>query len=132
MKLWHQILLIIMLTSILPLTGCGKSDVPRQTSQQVISIIQVYGVPYSSYYEGVVGSPQPVGQWAAVYEGDGQWRVQGAVVTRYDGKDYYYSTTWTYKSTEIRLIRISGEPPPTTPTAPSSYEEELKRIKEGR
>lgn len=85
------------------------SPAPTLTAEQVISRIQVYGVPTIPLRYG--SAPNPVGQWAAVYEGENTWRVRGAVVTRYEGKDYYYSTTWTHNNTEIRLVSIIGELP---------------------
>jgi len=115
MKLWYLILLIMMIT--LTLSSCGKPppppDVPTLTSQQVISIIQVYGTPHINYYlkesgsqRTVYGSPYSAGQWAAVYTGNGSWRVQGTVGGSYDGKNYYCSTTWTYTydDKEIKLV----------------------------
>ena len=64
--------------------------------------------------KGIEKSNVPAGQWAAVYEGKGCWRVQGAVVVRYEGDDYYYSTTWAYASgdNQIELIGIHGSGSP--------------------
>ena len=142
---WRSILLIglsVFLASLgvwaltkIDVEGCASappvsySAVPTLTAEQVISRVQVYGVPDDSYYKDwgqpIKGSPRPVGQWAAVYEGDGQWRVQGTVVATYhdlhaalsaahSGADYnpeesYYSTTWIYREDvkEIKLIKFS-------------------------
>ena len=58
------VLIAILLTSLL---GCAN-DRPRLDSQQVISAIYVYGVPYTDYYlvqkgqQGIRDTPNPVGQ----------------------------------------------------------------------
>ncbi len=83
------------------------SPTPTLTAEQVISHIQVYGLPLLKKY-GYYGDKNPVGQWAAVYEGSGQWRVRGAVVGQsYGGKEHYYSTTWLYQNGQIELVEFS-------------------------
>ncbi len=92
-------------------------DNPAFTEQQVISRVQVYGV------SNLGGSVSPVGQWAAVYEGDGRWRVSGQVVkshsvdyvVREEGRRFerfpeqetsYHATTWIHTNDEIRLLEM--------------------------
>ena len=114
----HSILLLglaLLLASLV--VGCASEpseppvSYPVLTAEQVISRVQVYGVPILKIYDKVAS---PVGQWSAVYEGDGKWRVQGAVVVRYREKDYYSSTTWMYTQIgmqgEIAFIHIDGPP----------------------
>ena len=116
------VLIAILLTSLI---GCAN-DRPRLDSQQVISAIYVYGVPYTDHYlvqkgeQRINSTPNPVGQWGAIYEGNGTWRIQGAVVARrttldyltspfrFTVRDYYYSTTWTFieDDNKISLIRF--------------------------
>ena len=96
------------------------SPAPTLTAEQVISHIQVYGLPCLKE-QGPYGDKNPVGQWAAVYEGGSQWRVRGAVVVQ---QDYYYSTTWLYwEDSQIELVDFSssGAPSLWTPsrTSPS-------------
>ena len=151
---WRSILLIglsVFLASLgvwaltkIDVEGCASappvsySAVPTLTAEQVISRVQVYGVPDDSYYKDwgqpIKGSPRPVGQWAAVYEGDGQWRVQGTVVAStsksnklleyYEAlargenpsrpgeyqpstsiEESYYSTTWIYRE-DVKEIKL--------------------------
>ena len=90
------------------------SPAPTLTAEQVISRIQVYALPTLTKH-GVDGAKNPVGQWAAVYEGGGQWRVRGAVVVqihRYGkSEEYYYPTIWIYREDgQIELVDFS-EPP---------------------
>ena len=80
--------------------------------KQIISCVQTYGVPYfpSSYGS----NPYPVGQWAAVYEGDSNWRIQGGVATTsYENKTRNYSTTWRLRDTELTLLMVDGKIPKT-------------------
>ncbi|NQT31617.1 MAG: hypothetical protein HQ588_04710 [Deltaproteobacteria bacterium] len=108
---------------VVSLLGCAATDRPTSTNEQVISVIKVYGVPYINSYLpedeqlGTYGHMNPVGDWAAAYEGDGQWRIQGAVVVKYKGEDLYGSTTWTYTegTNKISLIWISCEPEAAPP-----------------
>ncbi len=112
---------------VVSLIGCASTDRPTLTSEQVISAIQIYGVPYTNSYltedeqQGKYEHMNPVGQWAANYEGNGRWRIQGAVVVRYHGEDLYGSTTWTYteETNEISLISIYCEPEPAPPIIPA-------------
>ena len=66
------------------------------TPDQVINIVLVYGVP--NFPEGKV---QPVGQWAAVYEGSGRWRIQGYVSM---GR-LTWETTWSYTNNQVVLTK---------------------------
>ena len=126
---WYMLLGLIPLVASL-VAGCVSTQhYPAMTAEQVVSSVQVYGIPH--YYPGM--GANPVGQWAAVYEGEGQWRVQGAVVTRYQEKDYYLSTSWlcnldTGGKMTIQLISATGEKPP----APPSLIEELEELLRGR
>ena len=141
MKLWHGILLatVVLIMVIGGLFGFGvlPIDNPRLTAEQVISHVQVYGVPDIdlSAYIGDVASP--VGQWSAVYEGNGKWRVQGSVIVN----DDYHSITWiwtdrriegkvaldynnlTYWDTDEKIELIDVRPPFKEPATPSrSYQ----------
>ena len=115
----RRYLALVILGTLLIIGGViglvWNKDVPTLTTEQVISRVQVYGVPAIPSYYG--SAPNPVGQWSAVYEGENTWRVRGAVVTRYEGEDYYYSSTWIDNNTEIRLVSIIGKPP--TPNLPT-------------
>ena len=116
MKRWLISGLLLLL--LLPIACAGKppADYPVLTEQQVISRVQVYGVSY--YLRITGGSVSPVGQWAAVYEGNGRWRVRGQVaksyqVLRWSGSRYYYdqetsyhATTWIHTNDEIRLLKM--------------------------
>ena len=104
---------------VVPLLGCGLVETlvspSALSSQQAIAIIQVAGIPYiDDYYKETIGGedPQspvtispatPVGLWAANYEGEGNWRVQGPVATSAWGNCL---TTWTLREedSKIRLI----------------------------
>jgi len=128
-------LLLIMLIVLSSMIACGKTQLShaseRMTPEQVISQVQVYGVPTlkhggevwtrpaSTYLWGsrtaeTVTNPTymnaaPVGQWAAVYEGNDQWRVQGSVVFSVEQENRYYTTTWLYSSTRLQLVSQSSK-----------------------
>ena len=116
---------------------------PAYSEQEVISIIKVYGVPEVNDYLSTIGQPRiygianPVGDWAAVYEGDGRWRIQGSIAIQCPECEYesgYGSSTWTYLESynEINLLSFTCDPsfnrgqktrtypetPTTTPTRP--------------
>jgi hypothetical protein len=91
------------------LTEGEVTPAPILTAQEVISRIQVYALPELEGH-GKYGPKNPVGQWAAVYEGDGLWRVRGAVVVQTsEGKEHYYSTIWIYQDGRMELVDFSGE-----------------------
>jgi len=96
-------LLMLLAISLLPV-GCVAeqpvADVPQLTPDEVINIIWVYGIPYDFPFPNA----QPTGGWAAVYEGEGQWRIQGSVFTHIYNKTQYWTTTWTYKDRQITLV----------------------------
>ena len=120
-KLWLLLGLTLLLTSLV--AGCASEpkDYPSITAEQVISRVQVYGVP-------TIRVPQPmrqeavpvnpVGQWAAIYEGNQVWRVQGKVVANNLVRRYgewvrepsYHSTTWLHTNTTMELILWDGRP----------------------
>jgi hypothetical protein len=105
------------------------TDTPALTSEQVISVIKVYGIPNTNYYSEPVGPKyiyddvNPAGQWSAAYEGNGQWRIQGEVIVTYvlsatiQRKDVHCSTTWTYNEVANTItLAHSNCPKPITPT----------------
>lgn len=76
---------------------------------------------------------RPTGQWSAVYEGDGKWRVQGAVVSQTKvyytyphgpGEiiEIYHSTTWIHTDEKVELILWDGSPPIISTQTPSKAE----------
>ena len=70
------------------------------TPDQVVNLVLVYGVP------NLIPKAQPVGQWAAVYEGAGRWRIQGSVATpTVTGGTRYWKTTWSYANNKVTLIK---------------------------
>ncbi len=116
---WRSFLLLgLVLLLVSSVVGCANEpskppvSYPVLTAEQVISRVQVYGVPTIKNKWGYIASP--VGQWAAVYEGDQVWRVQGTVIVNDYVRRYgewvsepsYYSTTWTHTNTTIELILI--------------------------
>ena len=107
-KALYLLLVLLLVGSVI---SCGKPTpaAARLTDQQVISIVQVYGVPNIHQYTRHLptGAANPAGQWAAVYEGDAGWKVQGAIViTAVDGRPSYYSTTWRYSDEILALTEI--------------------------
>ena len=110
---------IIGLTTVLNiyLIGCVSGstieepivDEPKLTEEYVISIVKVYGVPYlDSYLKRPFPEDwffSPVGQWAAVYEGESVWRIQGTVIVNALGSEFeeYIPTTWIYDINANRL-----------------------------
>ena len=122
---WRSFLLLgLVLLLVSSVVGCANEpskppvSYPVLTAEQVISRVQVYGVP-TIKIDGK--PPSPVGQWAATYEGDGKWRVQGAVVW----KDDYHSTTWIHTHEKIELILWDGRSP--SEKAPSSTYSNIDR-----
>ena len=98
------VIIVALVLALVLFGGCGKSpqavDYPLLTPEQVIAQVHVYGVPEIPY------NASPVGQWSAVYESNGVWRVQGTVIIeqRYWGESPYHSTTWLYSSEMIKLV----------------------------
>jgi len=66
------IIILIILLSLGVFSAC-KPEYPEasMTTDQVINIVFVYGVPTFPYGT----APYPVGQWAAVYQGEDKWRI---------------------------------------------------------
>lgn len=159
------LLIVVGVLLVASLLGCATRT-PRLTEQQVISVIHVYGVPYTSWYYNqkypedsdwyfVAATPCPVGEWAAVHTGHGNWTIQGAVVASHqewkwnpdklqfepEDRTIYGSTTWTFseETKEIKLIWFSGsgwmtkawQPTPSyqPPTGELSYEDWLKEFR---
>jgi len=109
---WLLVLTLFLISSLL--IGCG-SWAGSPTEQQIISCVQTYGVPYFPSSYGA--TPYPVGQWAAVYEGDSNWRIQGGVATTsYENKTRNYSTTWILSDSKLTLLMIDGRIPATDGT----------------
>lgn len=107
---------------VIPLAGCEllQTQDSRLTSQQVTCIVLNYGVPYIDQYyseivevedyqaSGGVGNVTAFGQWDAYYEGNGIWRVQGAVKSNSWGN---WLTTWTLDENTgaLRLIGFTRD-----------------------
>jgi len=110
--------IFIILLSLGIFSACAEEQ-PTQTTplypesymnaDEVINIVLVYGVPALTDYP-FYGRAQSVGQWAAVYEGEGKWRIQGSVTTQSikimdNPRDtIYWSTTWEYSNNQVKLI----------------------------
>jgi hypothetical protein len=103
-KLFITIIVIILLSGVI--VGCEKEQPEittptypeaTMTADQVINIVLVYGVP-----EFPIKGTHSVGQWAAVYEGKGKWRIKGSLART--GTSLTWSTTWTYSNNKIILI----------------------------
>jgi hypothetical protein len=106
--------ILIILLSLGTITAC-KQQYPEEkmTTDEVINIVLVYGVP-----EFPISGAYQVGQWAAVYEGEGKWRIQGTLAVQKiigstfilngtEGPQYesvYYQTTWSYSNNEVKLV----------------------------
>jgi len=99
------LLACLLLASIV--VGCAKEpsvSYPTINAEQAIDYVQVYGVPALTVEGHTQDDPAiPVGEWAAVYEGDDKWRVQGQV--RLGDRDY--STTWVYDGHTISMEKAT-------------------------
>ncbi len=111
--------LVVLL--VIPFFGCGLLRPlvapPALDKTQAAVLIQVYGVPYiDQYYEelvgeeaaqalGEIGYVTPTGVWAADYQGEGKWVIEGPVTTKSWGE---CSTRWTFNEADgkIRLTRF--------------------------
>jgi len=115
-----RLLLIGLLVSlVVPLLGCGFLErvvnPPALTTQQAIAIIQIAGVPYiDDYFKetvgeeeaktyGKIGPATSVAGWAASYQGNGEWRIQGPVTTDKWGECL---TTWTLSEADSKIHLI--------------------------
>jgi hypothetical protein len=123
MKIWQCLLLVSIFIAIPMLSACGPSEAELQRKQaldllkarqeqvrqeeaqiasmtpdEVINIVLVYGVPSFP-----IPAAKAVGQWAAVYEGQGMWRIKGSVATGTTNLRYW-STTWSYNGKSVKLI----------------------------
>jgi hypothetical protein len=118
--------ILVVLLSLSILTACQpKYPEEKMTAEEVINKVYVYGIPTFP----VGKSPQPSGQWGAVYEGQGSWRIQGTVAVKEITKTFvpntmslltgekhtyyteievekttYYQTTWLYENNKVQLI----------------------------
>ena len=104
---------------VVPLLGCGFMENLMNPSalsrEQAIAIVLVAGTSYiDDYLEdalgeeeaqayGTIGTATPTGDWDASYQGDGEWEIQGPVITKNWGECL---TTWilSESDSEIRLI----------------------------
>ena len=125
MRSWKGLLLIVLLVTLTIFPACGASEAEMQRKQaldllkarqeqlrqeeeriasmtpdQVINLVLVYGVPSFP-----LPTAQAVGQWAAVYEGQGTWRIQGSVFTHITSTPRYWKTTWLYDGKTVKLIK---------------------------
>lgn len=88
----------------------------QQTPEQVVSIVVGQAVRKLSSYgslrpTGNLTAVYEVGQWTAVYEGKGKWRVQGTVAFTVDGQYILYaSTTWIYDYETATLTDLKMNP----------------------
>jgi len=113
----------------------GEEETINWTSEQIIASVQVLGLPH--YFEGQ--QITPIGQWAAIYEGDNNWKVQGSILTIYQNRDYVRTTTWLHTASQIELLDVVGDSPPSSVNVKSkpapggiSVEEALRQLQEAR
>jgi len=115
---WFLLSGLVALLVVL-LLGCNLVTTITSPSSlnnaQAIAIIQIAGVPYiDNYYKetvgeeeyqasGVIGPVTPTGQWAAHYQGQGNWRIQGPVTTNSWGDCL---TTWTLREADSKIQLI--------------------------
>ena len=93
-----------------------KLDKPTYLNrQQAVGIVLVAGTPYIDDYladalweeevqaYGKIGTATPTGDWDASYQGEGEWEIQGPVITKNWGECL---TIWVLSESdsEIRLI----------------------------
>ena len=104
---------------VVPLLGCGLvktlTTPAALTNIQAIALIQIAGVPYiDDYYKETVGEEEaqasgdigrvtPTGQWVANYQGDGNWEIQGPVITKNWGDCL---TVWTLSEADSKIQLI--------------------------
>ena len=104
---------------VVPLLGCGLvktlTTPSALNSTLAIAIIQIAGVPYiDDYYKETVGEEEaqasrdigpvtPTGQWVANYQGEGNWEIQGPVITKNWGDCL---TTWTLSEADSKIQLI--------------------------
>ena len=119
-KLKLALVTILIILLLIGIFSACKQQYPEEkmTADEVINIVLVYGVP-NFPIDGV----QPTGQWAAVYEGEGKWRIQGTVAVQrprlsrflpresngivIEGPQYetvYYQTRWSYSNNKVKLV----------------------------
>lgn len=117
--------LLIVLLVLLSACGSipGLSPPPPQTPQTpqtaltnagATAIIAYQAVPYIDYYLKQAGQPtldQQVtasGDWNAVYQGEGVWRVEGSVMVVYPSGNKDCATAWTLNETDgtIKLVKF--------------------------
>lgn len=117
--------LLAMLLSTLPACGLlpGTSTPTPSTPQTALTsggaaaIILFNAVPALDHYLKQSGQPaleQPVngiGEWDAVYEDNGVWRVKGTVLVQYPAGDKNCATDWTLNETDgtIKLVKFVCE-----------------------
>lgn len=104
---------------VVPTLGCGFLEnlinPPTLNRQQAVGIVLVAGTPYIDDYladalgeeeaqaYGKIGTATPTGDWDASYQGEGEWEIQGTVITKNWGECL---TIWVLSESdsEIRLI----------------------------
>ena len=106
---------------VVPLQACYIWGTPPSLTKVKASvIIQAYGVPYIDQYyaetlgkeasqpRGDIGYATSTGNWVAKYDGKGNWRIEGAVMTSNWGECL---TIWTLNegTGEIRLIGFESD-----------------------
>lgn len=104
---------------VVPLLGCGflenLMNPATLTREQAVAIVLVAGTPYlddhlaealgeeEAQNYGKIGTVTPTGDWDATYQGDGEWEIEGPVITKNWGECL---TIWKLSEadSEIRLI----------------------------
>jgi hypothetical protein len=72
------------------------------TPERVVNIALVYG---NNALSGIIPSNlQPIGQWGAVYEGGGVWRIKGY----YSGNLVNYEVIWTYSNNKLTFVSYNN------------------------
>jgi hypothetical protein len=115
-RFWLSSLVALL---VVPLLGCSFLEnlinPPALNRQEAVAIILVAGVPYIDDYlvealgeeeaqaYGKIGTATPTGEWDATYQGEGEWKIQGSVITKNWGECL---TTWTITEADskVRLI----------------------------
>lgn len=93
--------LIFSLTILILRYTQSQPTYTNLTEEQVISYIQVYGL--AGMVDGYI---VPIGEWAAVEESPGKWRIRGEISL---GDSRRYSGTWIFDNGTIISPRFPGQ-----------------------